>query len=205
MTWWSWSSKKKAVTTNWKIVIGLGNPGYQYVGTRHNVGFEVIGRLADRLAVRAKEKFSGEWSEAPFGELRVGLLRPLTFMNRSGRSAREVVDFYRLPISDLLVVCDDFHLETGRLRWRAMGTAGGQKGLADIIRQLGTDQFPRLRIGIGCPPPRWDPADYVLSKFRDEEMETIQNAIQRAADGVEDWIQRGIEHCMNKYNAKSTP
>jgi PTH1 family peptidyl-tRNA hydrolase len=185
-----------------KLVVGLGNPGRKYQNTRHNVGYEVLVRVAGRHgAGPVTSRFEGELVDfvGSDGE-KVLLLSPLTYMNRSGQSVRAAVDFYKLPLSDLLVVCDDFSLPLARLRFRARGSAGGQKGLADIIRRVGSDQFARLRVGIGLPPPEWDPADYVLGRFSLQEREVIDEAQQRAACGVDDWLQHGTEYCMNKYN-----
>ena len=186
-----------------KLVVGLGNPGRQYDGTRHNVGFEVIDRLADRHGVRAKEKFFGFWYEIRIDQERAGLLKPLTYMNLSGRSVRAACDFFRLDPSSVLVVCDDFQLDVGRLRFRRGGSAGGQKGLAHIIQLVGTEEVPRLRIGIGAPPPQWARVDYVLGRFDGEQQQAMQPAWSRAGNAVEDWIAHGTDFCMNKYNARS--
>ena len=185
-----------------KLVVGLGNPGRKYEGTRHNVGFECLAELARRLPTApVKRKFEGELIETDIGGQRVLLLCPHTYMNLSGSSVLAARDFYKVADEDLLVVCDDFHLPTARLRFRSRGSAGGQKGLADIIRRLGTDQFARLRIGVGSPPPEWDAADYVLSRFQKDEKPLIAAASALAADGVIDWVGQGIAHCMNHYNA----
>lgn len=185
-----------------KIVCGLGNPGAKYRGTRHNVGFEVLAELAKRHGGSTPTlKHEAELVEIFLGGEKVLLLAPQTFMNLSGRSVWPLVDFYKLPLKDLLVVCDDLNLDTGRLRLRASGSAGGQKGLQNIIQRLGSEEFPRLRIGIGRPPGRMDAADYVLARFLSEERETIDHAILSAADGVEDWVQEGCERAMNRINA----
>lgn len=185
-----------------KLVVGLGNPGRKYDGTRHNVGFEVIAELARRYDVgRAKAKFDGEMVEARIGNEKTILLCPLTFMNLSGRCVQPVVDFYKIPINDVLIICDDFSLALARLRIKPTGSAGGQNGLKDIIQRLGTKDVPRLRIGIGTPPPRWDVADYVLGKFDKANLVTIESGVKRAADATEMWISEGIQKVMNKYNA----
>jgi PTH1 family peptidyl-tRNA hydrolase len=187
-----------------KIVIGLGNPGRKYVGTRHNVGFVVIEELARRHAAHAaKSNFQAEIAEASIADEKVLLLRPQTFMNLSGTTAVQVRDFYKLSAEDLLVVCDDFALPLGRLRIRPQGSGGGQKGLADIIRRLGADTVPRLRIGVGPLPAGWDGADFVLGKFAKAEQAEIELAIVRAADAVEHWVREGIAAAMNKYNAEA--
>ena len=184
-----------------KLVVGLGNPGRRYRGTRHNVGFSVLAELAGRFGDGSvKARFHGETVDASFEGHRVMLLSPLTFMNRSGTSVQEAKSFYKIPDEDLLVVCDDLNLPVARIRIRPQGSSGGQKGLEDIVRRLGTEQFARLRIGIGAPPEGWDWADYVLSKFTKEESGEIEEAVSRAADAVVLWACEGIETCMNRYN-----
>lgn len=185
-----------------KLVVGLGNPGRKYDGTRHNVGFEVIAELARRYDVgRPKAKFDGEYAEARIGNEKTILLCPLTFMNLSGRCVQPIVDFYKIPVNDVLIVCDDFNLALARLRIKPSGSAGGQNGLKDIIQRLGTKDVPRLRIGIGTPPPRWDVSDYVLGKFDKADLVTVESGVKRAADATEMWISEGIQKVMNKYNA----
>lgn len=185
-----------------KLVVGLGNPGRKYTDTRHNVGFAVLAELARRTGASSKKfDFDAELIQTNLGPVNALLAAPQTFMNLSGSSVLRLRDFYKLEHDDILVVCDDFNLPLGRLRMRTGGTAGGQKGLSDIIRRLSTEQIPRLRIGIGSPPPAFDPADFVLSKFRRDELPEIELAIQRAADGVTDWATQGIEPAMNKYNS----
>jgi PTH1 family peptidyl-tRNA hydrolase len=184
-----------------KLVVGLGNPGRKYQQTRHNVGFEVIKELArSHSCGPVSSRFEGEVIDLHSQAGKVLLLCPATFMNRSGQSVLAALSFYKLPLSDLLVVCDDFSLPLGRLRFRTQGSAGGQKGLADIIRRVGSEQFARLRVGIGAPPPDWDPSDYVLGRFSGDERAVMDDAVQRAARGVEDWIAQGTEYCMNHYN-----
>ena len=185
-----------------KMVVGLGNPGPQYQRTRHNVGWEVLAELARRHGGGSpKVRHDAELVELFLGSEKVLLVAPQTYMNLSGRSVQPLADFYQLPLGDLLVVCDDMNLDLGRLRMRASGSAGGQKGLADILQRLGTEDVPRLRIGIGRPPGRMDPSDYVLSKFRKEESEEIEHAVLAAADGVEGWVREGLTPTMNKVNA----
>lgn len=185
-----------------KLIVGLGNPGQKYEGTRHNVGWEVLSHLARQCAAsNAKSRFQGEVAEARVGSDKVLLLCPLTFMNLSGTSVQQARDFYKLGDQDLIVVCDDYNLPLAKLRFRAKGSSGGQRGLADIIRKLGTDEFSRLRIGIGEPPPRWNAADFVLSRFSGkDERERMDEAVSRASDALVKWVERGIEHCMNQYN-----
>jgi PTH1 family peptidyl-tRNA hydrolase len=184
-----------------KLIVGLGNPGRKYEKTRHNVGFETLNLVAQRCAAEtAKDKFDGRLAEATIAGERALLLWPHTLMNRSGQSVLGAVNFYQLPPADILVVCDDFNLPLGTLRFRSQGSAGGQRGLQDIIRRLGTQEFSRLRIGIGPVPENWDAADFVLSRFAAAERREIDEAIMRAADGVECWVAEGIAASMNKFN-----
>ncbi len=165
------------------------------------MGYAVAAELVRRFAVdRPRSRFRGEVVEADaFGE-KLLVLCPETYMNLSGASVVEARDFYKLPEQHVLVVCDDLHLPTGKLRCRAAGSSGGQKGLADIMRRLGTEQIPRLRVGIGSPPPGWDATDYVLGRFTADEQIEIEGAIERAAEAVIVWAREGIEQCMNRYN-----
>ena len=184
-----------------KLVVGLGNPGRKYFGTRHNVGFEILGVLAAKCGLgKAKAAFQGETVEANLAGERALLLCPQTYMNLSGGSVLAARDFYKLPHEDILIVCDDFNLPLAKLRFRAQGSAGGQKGLADIIRRLGTESIPRLRFGVGDLPPGRDPAGFVLGKFTKEEIAQAEPAVTRAADAVVEWARSGIQHCMNQYN-----
>lgn len=184
-----------------KLVVGLGNPGRRYEGTRHNVGYAILAELARRHGTTPpKTKFHGEVVEADLGGQKALLLSPTTFMNRSGTSVQEAVGFFKIPMEDLLVLCDDLNLPVGKLRVRPGGSSGGQKGLDDIIARLGSEEFARLRVGIGAAPDNWDWADYVLSKFTTDELPDIELAVQRAADAVEAWAREGVESCMNQYN-----
>lgn len=186
-----------------KLVVGLGNPGRKYVNTRHNIGFEVVAQVAkDWGATSSKKKFEGELTDVRIREQRVCLLCPGTFMNASGRSVKAAVDFYKLRVTDVLVICDDMALDIARLRFRPKGSSGGQKGLGDIIRCLGTDHVSRLRIGIGKLPEAWDAADYVLGKFHEKENVDKEIAVRTAAESVVDWVEQGTDFCMNKYNGK---
>jgi PTH1 family peptidyl-tRNA hydrolase len=187
-----------------KLVVGLGNPGRKYQQTRHNVGFEVIDLLGRRYDLgRAKKKFKGKLNEAAIGGQNVLLLKPETYMNLSGSCVQLAREFFRISNDNLLVVCDDFNLPLGQLRFRRGGSAGGQKGLADILRLVGANDVPRLRLGIGNPPAGWDVADYVLSQFGNDETDLISQAISKAANGVVDWIERDISYCMNEYNSRT--
>lgn len=184
-----------------RIVVGLGNPGARYVGTRHNVGFEVLDELARTWsAQRPRNRFEAEIREATIANEKCLLVAPQTYMNLSGRAVQPVVKFYQVPLEDVLIVCDDLNLKLGQLRMRASGSAGGQKGLHSILQVLGTEAVPRLRIGIDRPPPEMDSADYVLQRFQKDELAVIDQAIPRAAKGVELWIRDGVDSAMNATN-----
>ena len=183
------------------VVLGLGNPGKQYVRTRHNVGFRVVDALAQRWGVGGevrRRKFLARVGEAVVAGRRVVLVKPGTYMNASGRSARAVLDFYRLAPEALCVVSDDVNLPLGRLRVRRGGSAGGHRGLASVAESLGTDIFARLRVGVGAP--RGERRDYVLSAFGVKESEAADAAIKRATEAAACWVEEGIERCMNRYN-----
>ena len=188
-----------------KLIVGLGNPGAKYRMNRHNVGHMVLAELAAKLSggqpVRPQSKFHGDLVDIrePGGES-VLLLAPMTYMNRSGLSVGEAVGFYKIPPNKVFVVCDDLNLPFSKLRLRSGGSAGGQKGLADIIRVLGTDKVPRLRIGIGNPPGQMDAADYVLMNFTEKERPDMEIAVKQATDAVVCWLQKGIDEAMNRYN-----
>jgi PTH1 family peptidyl-tRNA hydrolase len=183
-----------------KLVVGLGNPGSKYEGTRHNIGFEVIDRLAEGGAgARFSRKFDGLLAEAEIDFRRVLLLKPETFMNLSGRSVAQALRFYKLELADLLVVCDDLSLPLGKLRIRGGGSDGGQKGLRDITAHFGTDAFARLRIGIGERGPI-DAVDFVLSRFRSAERPVIDDALILASQAVAVWVTQGLAAAMNRFN-----
>ena len=182
-----------------KLVAGLGNPGRRYDGTRHNVGFDVVDLLATRQPA--------EWAMAPRGiEALVAkysdtvLAKPLTFMNLSGTAIQGLLQFYKIEPADLIVVVDDVNIELGRLRIRRSGSAGGHNGLKSIIGVLGSDQFARLRIGVGRGDDRRDLADHVLAKFGADERAVIAEAVGRSADAAELFVAEGIGPVMNRYN-----
>jgi PTH1 family peptidyl-tRNA hydrolase len=187
-----------------KVIVGLGNPGRQYAGTRHNVGFEVIDALAAGPGVSAfRSRFQAQVAEADEGGRPVLLVKPETFMNLSGQSVRQLADFYKLPPGDLLVVCDDFALPLGKLRVRAKGTHGGHNGLRNIQDHLGTTEYARLRIGVGAP--RDEAVDHVLSRFRPAERPVIEEAVQKAVQAVLVWVYQGVAACMNRFNPDVDP
>ena len=183
-----------------KLVVGLGNPGRRYAGTRHNVGYAVIDSLLESPhASQLVARFSARIGELREGPQKILLVKPETFMNLSGRCVREVLDFYQLPLEDLLVVCDDVNLPLGKLRFRARGSHGGHNGLRDIQLHLGTIEYSRLRIGVDAPGER-DMVDYVLGRFGPTERAVIDDAVRTAAQAVIGWVERGTEACMNQYN-----
>jgi len=189
-----------------KLVVGLGNPGRKYEQTRHNIGFDIVRALAVRHGdPPARVKFEGLVQECSIAGEQTLLLLPQTFMNLSGRSVQLALDFYKLPTDALLVVCDDFNLKLGVLRLRTSGSDGGQKGLADTIRQLGTDGFARLRFGIGPVPERWNSEDFVLGKFEAGERDLVNCQLTRSAEALETWIAHGIQRAMNEYNGTEIP
>lgn len=185
-----------------KLVVGLGNPGRKYDGTRHNVGFAVIDALAAGPSVGSSQsRFESEIAEWREGAEKILLMKPQTFMNLSGRAVRAAVDFYQLALVDLLVVCDDIALPLGKLRFRARGTHGGHNGLRDIQQHVGTTEYSRLRIGVDVPGEHNDAIDHVLGKFKPSEKPVIEDAIGLAVQAVAVWVGQGIQTCMNQYNA----
>ncbi len=185
------------------LIVGLGNPGREYAGNRHNVGFQCL----DRLAARNRMSFSRVQSGALVATgliqgHRVVLAKPQSYMNLSGRPVGSLVRFYQVALDDLLVVYDDLDLPVGTLRLRMEGGAGGHNGMTSIIEHLGTQDFPRLRVGIGRPPGRMDPAAYVLQNFTREEHELLSEVYPRAIEAAEAWLTVGIERAMNEVNRK---
>lgn len=191
-----------------KLIVGLGNPGPQYEKTRHNAGFMVIDRLAKAHAPgqAPKGQFQAACTEAVLGGQRCVLLKPATFMNLSGQSVGQAIRFYKLvPATDLLVIVDDFALEIGQIRLKPSGGTGGHNGLTDLHRALGGESYPRLRVGIGAKPEFMDQADYVLSRFRDEEWPAFESSLDRAAKAAEVFASKGLEAAMNQFNAADRP
>lgn len=195
-----------------KLIVGLGNPGPEYARQRHNIGFQVLDLFAERHGLtfdkfqkRARLALGQVTLKGPASASgwtgRVLLAKPMTYMNVSGEAVGALLAFYKITPADLLVVSDDLDLPVGRLRLRAEGGAGGQKGVASIIRLLGTEAFARLRVGIGRPPGQMDPADYVLRPFSAQEEEEMAVVRQRAGDAIEIWLAQGIAAAMNQFNA----
>lgn len=184
-----------------KLIVGLGNPGAEYAGTRHNAGFEVIDILARRhnIPIAFKRNYKAEVGEGRIGGVRVILARPQTYMNLSGESVGAIARFYKIPAADILVVLDDTALPLGRLRLRLKGSAGGHNGLANILTILHTDEVPRIRIGVGAARPG-EMIGHVLSRFRKEELPAMEEAFTQAADAVECSLSEGFEMAMNRFN-----
>lgn len=184
------------------IIAGLGNPGAKYEGTRHNAGFSVIDVLAEKHQISVdKKQFKGLTGRGIIGGQQVLLLKPLTFMNLSGESIRAAFDFYKPETDQVLVIFDDISLETGQLRIRKKGSAGGHNGVKSIIQHLGTQEFPRIKVGVGAPK-RDDLIDHVLGRFHGEDLEVMKEAAQTAALAVEAFLSEGPEAAMNQFNKK---
>jgi PTH1 family peptidyl-tRNA hydrolase len=184
-----------------KLVVGLGNPGRKYVGTRHNVGFEIVDVLAERHRL--------DWESAPADAVMAKwrgagalLVKPLTFMNLSGHAVGDLLRYFKIELPDLLIIVDEAQLELGRLRARPNGSAGGHNGLKSLIEQLGTQEFARLRLGVGRGDSRRDLADHVLATFEADERKVIDEAIARSADATETFVNEGIGAVMNRFNRR---
>ena len=192
---------KKTGGVDW-LVVGLGNPGDQYEHTRHNVGFAVADELAERCRVPLQRlKFRALTNTVTLGGQKVLLMKPVTYMNLSGEAVREAAAFYKVPPAHILVISDEVALPPGKLRVRKGGSAGGHNGLKNIIACLGTDQFPRVRLGVGQKPhPDCDMADWVLGRPQGEDRQALEAAVVRAADAVECLIAHGPEEAMNRFN-----
>lgn len=188
-----------------KLIVGLGNPGQEYAGTRHNVGFEVIERLARRHGITVtKRAHRSVMGEGRIGAERVLLVRPLTYMNLSGEAVASIARFYKIEPQDVIVILDDVALPPGRLRLRYKGSAGGHNGLANILQRLNTQEAPRIRIGVGAARPG-EMVGHVLSRFRKEELPLIEDSYERAADAVEVALSEGFETAMNRFNVGEKP
>ncbi len=183
------------------IVVGLGNPGKKYDNTRHNVGFDTLDLLGARHGIKiSRLKFKALIGEGSIGGERVILVKPQTFMNLSGESVREIAEWYKVPLSDIIIIYDDIDLDTGKLRIRSKGSAGTHNGMRSVLYHIQSESFPRIRIGIGRPPEGWDLAGYVLSRFGEDERKIVNTSIDLAAEAVSSIISGGIETAMSKYN-----
>ena len=184
------------------LIVCLGNVGSEYDNTRHNIGFMVADEIAERKNIPVQRlKFRALTNTCELGGAKVLLMKPTTYMNLSGDAAREAANFYKIPPERVIVVSDDVSLPVGKLRLRKNGSAGGHNGLKSLIAQLGSDQFPRVRIGVGEKPhPDYDLADWVLGKFVGDDKKVITEAVKKAADAVESVIRDGLDQAMNKFN-----
>lgn len=186
------------------LIVGLGNPGRQYEKTRHNMGFDTIDYLIEKYNVpQSGVKFNAMYGKGMIGSEKVILMKPLSFMNLSGGPVREMLNFFKLdPATQLIVVYDDIDLAPGQIRVRRQGSAGGHNGMKDIIRQIGTQTFARVKVGVGAKPQGWDLADYVLGRFSDADRKLVDEAIEKAADAVAKIAGGDIDAAMNAYNRK---
>ncbi len=184
-----------------KMIVGLGNPGREYAFTRHNIGFEVVDALAEAFSIPlTKTKFQGVFGKGTIDGEEVLLLKPLTYMNLSGESVSPLLQYFKIDPEDLMVVYDDLDLPTGKLRLRMKGSAGGHNGIKSILYHLQTEEFKRLRIGIGRPEGRQPVVDYVLKKFSKEQELEVQEAIDTAIKACKSWMKQPFEQVMNQYN-----
>jgi PTH1 family peptidyl-tRNA hydrolase len=183
------------------LLIGLGNPGREYRDSRHNVGFMLIDRIAVRLGARGmKVQSKAIVTTVMYDDRKLILAKPQTYMNLSGQSVQGLIHFYKLPLANVLIAYDDLDIPFGTIRIRPGGGPGGQRGMASTIEHIGTNDFPRLRIGIGRPPGKMDPAAYILQDFTRAEMKILSEILDRAADAALEFVVNGLDKAMNKYN-----
>ena len=189
------------------LIVGLGNPGREYAGTRHNIGFMTLERLAKRLALdwQVNKKFTAHLAKGNQGDATLLLCQPQGYMNVSGKTVAPLARFYKIPADRIFVVLDDLDLPLGTLRMRPSGGTGGHRGLESIRECLGTTEFPRLRIGIGRPAPARDVSGFVLGKFTEDESGQLEKVLEKAADQLECWMSRGLQAAMNNYNGDLSP
>ncbi len=193
--------KKAGSSFEWMIV-GLGNPGLQYAGTRHNAGFMAMDRITQKCGVTLnRHKHEAEFGEAVLAGHRVLLVKPQTYMNNSGRAVSALAGFYKIPPERIMILSDDISLDVGTLRVRRKGSAGGHNGIKDIIQLLGTEELVRVKIGVGAKPhPDYDLADWVLGKFPKDQQSALDDALDRAASAAEEIVKNGIDSAMNRYS-----
>lgn len=186
------------------LIVGLGNPGRQYEGTRHNMGFDTLDYLIEKHRIpQGGVKFNAMYGKGIIGGEKVILMKPLSFMNLSGGPVREMANYFKIdPETEMIVIYDDIDLDPGQLRIRKQGSAGGHNGIKDIIRRLGTQKFLRVKVGVGAKPKGWDLADHVLGRFSDADRRLVDEAIGKAGDAVEMILSRGADAAMNEYNRK---
>ena len=183
------------------IVAGLGNPGKDYAETRHNAGFMVMDYLAEKENIRIdRAKWNALFADAEFFGKRVLFVKPQTFMNKSGEAIRDIAEFYKIPAEKILIIYDDINFAPGVMRIRKKGSAGGHNGMKDIIYQLGTEEFPRFRIGVGAKPEGWQLYDWVLGKFSAEDITEMRKSVENAYEALKLYFTEGIEEAMQKFN-----
>ncbi|MBI3942157.1 MAG: aminoacyl-tRNA hydrolase [Chloroflexi bacterium] len=188
------------------LIVGLGNPGPEYAFSHHNAGWMLVDRFAASHDIPLdRVMFKGRIGSGTVVGEKVYLVKPLTYMNASGQSVIPLLHYYKIPLKNLLVCYDEMDLPLGTIRLRTDGGAGGQKGMVSIIQAAGSNQFPRLRLGVGRPPPGWDPADYLLSPFTQDELPVLKDMLDRALPAVELFISEGIQAAMNRFNAGNAP
>lgn len=186
------------------VIVGLGNPTREYTATRHNIGFDAVTRIADDYNIVLNiKKHRAICGKGYIEGQKVILAQPQTYMNLSGESVRELMDYYKITTEELIVIYDDISLDVGQLRIRAKGSAGGHNGMKNIIAHLGTQEFPRIKIGVGDKPKGWDLADYVLGRFPSEEQEMVREVLKKASDATKIIVSDGIDAAMNQYNKKA--
>ena len=187
------------------VIVGLGNPGKDYTNTRHNIGFDTIDLLAKRNSINInKIKFKSVYGEGTIGSEKVLLVKPQTYMNNSGITVRDIYNFYKVPIENVIIIVDDIDIDFSRVRIKGKGSAGSHNGLKSIIQLLGRDDFPRVKIGIGSKKENQDLANFVLSRFSKDEREIIEGSILTAAESVETIIKHSLDQAMNEFNTKGT-
>lgn len=186
------------------LIVGLGNPGKDYEKTRHNVGFDTVDELIEQYQIpQSGVKCKAMYGKGMISGKKVLMAKPLTFMNLSGEAVRGLVDYFKIDVqNELVVVYDDIDLEPGNIRIRAKGSAGGHNGMKNIIQQLGTQEFARIRIGVGAKPKGWDLADHVLSRFSKEDRNLVETTIEKSCQAIRCFVEEGIDAAMNQYNGK---
>lgn len=188
------------------VIVGLGNPGKEYDKTKHNVGFDVIDALSDKYNISVtKFKNKSFTGTGNINGKSVMLVKPQTYMNLSGEAVRDIVNFYKIPQENFIVIYDDISLPPSRIRIRKKGSHGGHNGIKNIINIMGTDEFPRVKVGVGEKPNGWDLADYVLSKFSKDDLPLINMGIDKSVEGVELFLEEGLDFAMNKMNPSEKP
>lgn len=183
------------------VIIGLGNPGPRYANTRHNVGFDTIDLMADKYGIKVtKLKHKALSGDGTIEGHRVILVKPQTFMNLSGECVREIIEWYRAPLTNVIIIYDDIDIALGKVRVRPKGSSGSHNGMRSVLYHVQSEDFPRVRIGIGKPPEGWQLADYVLGRFGDDDKKIVSDSISKAAEAAAAIIKSGVEAAMNKYN-----